>query len=470
MVYRYNQTSIYGITNPEPIIYGDGWIYGAIVPVQQVAVPKNVYVLHERDYNIISWENSGDTDMRAYVVYKSKTYGHSDEYIIAEISSKDKDGKTQTCYIDYLTDSELDTQYYYSVAAVDANGSPSFKSEWNADISKDVSYQQYAYLYTDGATQTYWNTLDLYKQLGNFDTDRNVVPFRDIGVDYIEKNGAVEEVRKNCNYLYATLLTLTDEQKSNFDRLEYKLFMDNTEIAYNKPNITSSIHIFKSDSQNLLNNLSINKDTFLNYFLSSNDYGEYSKIFTYISRIENPDNTLRILNIDRKVFFNKILEVNNNELPLTNSGDPNVVFIYNNGFWDLNIPANNNYISNINLKDYGISYSTYSVPVQDTTIEIHEYWTLDNETVYVNSIYDSINNTVELKDSSLQSYGITYNYNILNNSTEFTIEFARKAFIYFRVPYIYNSKILQTYITECGITGNITNRIINTIYIYSSII
>lgn len=469
MTNRYDQTSIYGITNPEPIIYGDGWIYGAVIPTQKVAIPKNVYVLHERDYNIISWENSSDDDMSAYIIYKSKTYGHADAYIIAKVDSKDTNGKTQTCYIDYLTDTELDTQYYYAVAAVNNVGLPSFKSEWNADINQDISFSQYAYLYTDGATQTYWNTLDLYKQLGNFDTDRNIVPFRDLGVNYTEKNGNRIEVKKDCNYLYATLLNLTDEQKENFSNLEYTLFMDDAKIVYNnsevsnKPSITTSVYAYESDKFKLLNNLTINKIDFINYFMEDNEYYEDSKIFKYVSKIENSDNTLRVLNINRETFFNKLLEVNNQDLPLANNGNPNIIFTYTGEGWDLNIPVNNVRLSNVNLKDYGITYSTYSTPDTGTMIEISEYWELDNpsesESKYINSIYDPGTNAISLKDSNLKSYGIQYKYNILRNDVSFVVDFSKKVFVYFRVPYIYNSKILQTYIKETGVTGNILNKI-----------
>lgn len=468
MTYRYDQTSIYGITNPEPILYGDNWFYGSIIPTQKVSIPKNVYVLHERDYNIISWENSSDTDMFAYIVFKSKTYGHNDAEIIARINSKDVNGKTQTCYIDYLTDTELDTQYYYSIAAIDASGFSSFQSEWAADINQDISFSQYSYLYTDGMTQTYWNILDLYKQLGNFDTDRNVIPFRDIGVNYIQQkdnegNTVNVQVKKDCNYLYATLLNLTDDQKNNYSNLEYTLFIDETKIASNKPNITSSVYSYENDNFELLKNLIVNKDVFISYFMNTNDYGEDTRIFNYISKIENPDNTLRVLNINRESFFNKILEVNNNELPLSNNGDPNIIFTYNGESWDLNLPATNTRINSINIKDYGITYSTYSEPVSGTTILISEYWELENadesEYKYINSIYDQEHNIIKLEDVNSNSYGISYKYNILKNNISFTVDYSKKVFVYFRVPYIYNSKILQTYIKETGVTGNVLNKI-----------
>lgn len=473
MTYRYNTTSIYGITTPEPIKYGDGWIYGAVVPNQSVAVPTNVYVLHEYDYNIISWENSGTADVTKYVIYKSNTYGHNDAIVIAVIDALDTNGKIQTCYIDYLTDAEIGNQYYYSVQAVNNLGEYSFKSEWNADINQVISNIQYSYLYTDNMTQTYWNTLDLYKQLGNFDTDRNVIPFRDLGVEYKEKNGVRVEEKKNCNYLYATILSLNDTQASQFNNLNYSLYMDDVLIATNKPNITTAVYVEKTDESNRLQDLAIEKDTFISYFMTDTEYGEDLRTFTYVSKIENPDGKLRVLAIDREKFFKKILVDTQNILPSPNNGDPNIYFDYigkinNVDTWTLNIPANNIVVNNVNVEDYGITYSSYSTPVVGNTttrINVSEYWKIDSnveeEIEYVKSDYKVNLGKIALYDTSTDNkfYGITYNYNILENGVSFTVDFNKKSFVYFRVPYIYNSKILKTYIIETGVTGNTLNRI-----------
>ena len=474
MTYRYNQTSIYGLTEPEKIIYGDGWIYGAVLPTANVAVPKNVYVLHEKDYNIISWEISEKENIAAYIVYKSKTYGHNDATIIAEVTAKDNTENIQTCYIDYLSEEELDVQYYYSIEAINSAGFKSYKSQWQADINQDTSFAQYSYLYTDGMTQTYWNMLDLYKHLGNFDTDRNVIPFRDLGVEYKEENGVRVEEKKDCKYLYATLLNLTEEQKTNFSNLNYKLYIDNTEISSNKPNIVTSVYSYETDNYNLLKNLTVNKNTFIPYFMQSQsenydlDYGSNTITFNYISKMINEDETLRVLNIDRNKLFKKILEINDGKLPTSNNGNANIVFNYNGkindvDMWSLHISGNDTEQTDQNVNDYGISYSVYSKPIAGVTkIEIFEYWEYvkDDDTNYANTIFNKNDNTIlHLQDLNENDLGVRYTFNILRNNVSFVVDAHRLAFVYFRVPYIYNSKILQTYIKETGITGNTFNRI-----------
>lgn len=488
MTNHFDQIAYYG--NLDPLIkYGDAWLYGASVPKGDVSVPTDLYVIHEKDYNIISWKNSASEDMSGYYVYRSSTYGHSDIVRIAIVTSKDSDGNTQTCYIDYLTDSEVGKQYYYTVAAIDDLGYTSAHSDWNADINQDITYGQYSYLYTDATTQTYWNTLDLYKKLGNFDTDRNVVPFRDLGVFYKENpNGDVKEIKKDCNYIYATLLTLTDEQKrnNNFDQLEYTLFMDDKAISKNKPSILESAYAYESDTYKVLDLIHINKNIIISKF--DIDFGDEFRQFTYRSDIEadtsNTEGVISSLVIDREKFFNKYIEtvksLNNPE----NEPNPDTLlppstgleFLFNGVNWQVSI--NNHLIildgSNNNaLSDYGITYGTYSKIYVGNKIIVHEYWQLVDDSDIENPIYIPVNSSLDLKneevtlkDNVYDSYGISYRYNIINNNTTLNVELSRRAYIYFRVPYVYNSKLLQTYMKETGLTGDISNRITFKTYNY----
>lgn len=474
--YRFDQIAYYRNLDPL-ILYGDSWIYGAVTPIGDVEVPTDVYVIHEKDYNIISWTNSAKDDMPAYYVYRSSTYGHADIQRIAIVTSKDSNGNTQTCYIDYLTDNEMNIQYYYTIAAVNDIGYTSAHSEWNADINQDITYGQYAYLYTDGTTQTYWNTLDLYKQLGNFDTDRNIVPFRDLGVFYGEKpNGTRYEIKKDCNYLYATLLNLTDEQKENYNNLEYKLFMDNSEIAKNKPNILESAYVYEEDSFNILDLLNVDKNIIIPKF--DIEFDDELKQFVYHSSITSDNSQsggiISNLAIDREKFFKQYLKVTS--AMHEESEDPNpdtllppntgVEFVYNNRYWQVNINGAVIELDNENdhgtLADYGITYSTFSVVNPNIKIIVNEYWQLlndDDTYTKINSSLDLKSNIVTLKDTNLESYGITYRYNLITNNTTINAELSRKVYTYFRLPYIYNSKLLQTYIVESGVTGKILNRI-----------
>lgn len=479
MTNHFNQISYYRNTNPL-ILYGDAWLYGAIVPKGDVAVPKNLYVVHEKDYNIISWENSYSQDMAGYYVYRSSTYGHTDITTIAFINAKNADGKTQTCYIDYLTDSELDKQYFYTVAAINDSGYASAHSEWNADINQDITYSNYAYLYTDGTTQTYWNTLDLYKKLGNFDTDRNIVPYRDLGILYGENaNGERYEIKKDCNYLYATLLNLTEDQQSDYDNLEYTLFMDGKEIAKNKPNILKSVYVYEADNFNLLDIINTNNET-KEILISKFNIGFDDDIrqFVYRSDIEidteSSGSNISSLVINRNLFFQQYLKVtssveNPNPDTLLPPNTP-IEFLFNGTNWTVTINGSTIILDGEDdhgkLDDYGITYGTYSQVFAGAKILVYEYWQYVDDTnpedvayIPIKSSLDLNRNIVELKDDSLNSYGIFYRYNILNDNTTINVELSKKVFVYFRLPYIFNSKILQTYIVETGVTGNTFNRI-----------
>ena len=480
MINHFDQTSYYG--NLDPLIqYGDSWIYGASVPKGDVAVPTNLYVIHEKDYNIISWTNSAKEDMSGYYVYRSSTYGHADITRIAIVTSKDADGNTQTCYIDYLTDTEIGNQYYYTVAAVNDLGYTSAHSDWNADINQDITYSQYSYLYTDSTTQTYWNTLDLYKKLGNFDTDRNIVPFRDLGIVYQEQpNGDVKEIKKDCGYIYATLLTLTDDQKSeeNFEQLEYTLFMDENIIAKNKPSILQSAYAYESDSYKALDLIHINKDVIISKF--NIEFDDEVRQFVYHSDIEadttNSGGTISSLVIDREKFFNKYLLKTKSLSNPDSTPNPDtllppstgVEFLFNGVNWQVSINNNLIVLDGVtdSLDSYGITYGTYSDVRAGAKIIVHEYWQLVDDSDIENPIYipissslDLANESVTLKDSSYDSYGISYRYNIIPKNTTLNVELSRKAYIYFRLPYVYNSKLLQTYIKETGLTGNVSNKI-----------
>lgn len=360
--------------NLDPLIlYGDTWLYGAALPVSNIGVPKDVYVLHEKNYNIISWKNSSTADMAGYYVYRSTTIGHSDAKTIAIVLDKDSDGKVQTCYVDYLLDDELNTQYYYAVASINSVNFTSLRSEWAADMMINNSYEQIKYLYTNQTTQTYWSIIDLYRQLGNIDTDRNIIPYRTKDSNYVQQmvpdnytrlyvegeieidpghvnpndniqpgyiiNSDAEEqlvpqnvtTRVSCDYLYVTSLIDTTPKT-------YTLYMDDVAVASNVSSIATTVEIEESDEFGNLKNLSIDK-------------------FLFSEKIE---------------------------------GAGTYIFYWN---------------------------------------DINNYWQYNNNEV------------------NLSEFGITFNgtpqkYNVISVNYNLT------GFVYFRVPYVYNSKFLQTYIME----------------------
>lgn len=376
MTNHFNDISYYRNLDPL-ILYGDTWLYGAVLPTANVGIPKDVYVLHEKNYNIISWKNSANVDMKGYYVYRSTTIGHNDATLIAIVLDKDKDGNTQTCYVDYLLDNELDTQYYYAVASLNSANFFSFLSKWSADMLLDNSYTQTKYLYTDQLTQSYWTIIDLYKQLGNIDTDRNIVPYRDRGVTYSQKmvssdypnlylqgQVAIEDgylnpkneiqpgyiytidteapltpkniaTKVNCNYLYVTPL-------KDIEQKTYTLYMDNIAIASNVSSKSIAATIYENDNINNLRNLSVNKLTFSTQVTGTGVYDFYwNSVYNYWQTINGEE------------------------------------------------------IEQVNLETFGITFE-----------------------------------------------GTPQEHNVIS------VDFNLIGFVYFRVPYIYNSKILQTYITE----------------------
>jgi len=370
MTNHFNDISYYRNLDPL-ILYGDTWLYGAALPTNNIGVPQRVYVLHERNYNIISWENPSSADMKGYYVYRSKTIGHADAKLVAMIFDKDENGRTQTCYIDYLLDDEIDTQFYYSVSSMNSSNFFSLHSDWAADMLIDNSFTQTKYLYTDQLTQTYWSIIDLYKQLGNIDTDRNIVPFRDKGsiytqemvsADYpslyLEGQLAIEQghlnpnnnvqqgyiyldgvetplepknvqVKVDCNYLYVTPVNDPTSKK-------YTLYMDNVKISSNVSGKSITAEIFENDDIGNLTNLSVDKVTFSSQVSGTGIYDFY---------------------------WNSL-----------------------NNYWQYGDEE-------VNLEEFGISYE-----------------------------------------------GTPEEHNVIS------VDFSLVGFVYFRVPYIYNSKVLQTYV------------------------
>lgn len=284
--------------NLDPLIlYGDTWLYGAALPNANIGVPTDVYVLHEKNYNIISWKNSVENGIIGYYVYRSTTIGHGDAKTIAVILERDSIGEPHTCYVDYLLNEEVGQQYYYAVASISTGDFVSFRSNWAADINLDNSFTSTKYLYTNQLTQSYWTIIDLYKQLGNIDTDRNIVPFRDLGNTYVQtvtdvgypemflknelsideghlnNNSTIEPgylgsesnrfsllaknipVKVNCNYLYLTTLPIDDIKT-------YTFYMDNIPIVSNISAITSTAVIYEDDSNANLSLLEVDKVTF----------------------------------------------------------------------------------------------------------------------------------------------------------------------------------------------------------------
>lgn len=472
MTNHYNETSYY--RNTDPLIqYGDSWIYGAALPSAGVAIPTNVYVLHEKNYNIISWTNPAENDMKAYMIQRSKTYGHADASTIAIVDTKDLNGKVQTCYIDYLTENEETTQYYYSVIAVDNTNYRSLNSDWNADINLTQSFTSYKYLYTDQMTQTYWNTLDLLKKLGNFDTDRNVIPYRDLGNDYKQvKNplGTFDNVavKKDCNYLYATLLTLNDDQKAEYANgtLTYKLYMDETLMASNVPQTVLSANITETSEPKSVNGLVLNKELFSEAV--DLDLGEESnKEFTYNSSIEvrnDPNGNITNLKIDRLKFLSKYFESNNyTEGDITYNIFPNnpIVFYYDGPIykkWHYGGPSGDV----VTLSDWGIKYELRyaTLPNTSTVILVSEYWKNVTDDVNLSAELNTSTNVVTLYTTVIpkENYGISYLFDLTDNKTTLVIDYSKQAYIYFRVPYIYNSKLLQTYIID-NVSGKKVNNI-----------
>lgn len=472
MTNHYNETSYYRNTNPL-IQYGDSWIYGAALPSAGVAIPTNVYVLHEKNYNIISWTNPAENDMKAYMIQRSKTYGHADATTIAIVDTKDLNGKVQTCYIDYLTENEETTQYYYSVIAVDNTNYRSLNSDWNADINLTQSFTSYKYLYTDQMTQTYWNTLDLLKKLGNFDTDRNVIPYRDLGNDYKQvKNplGTFDNVavKKDCNYLYATLLTLNDDQKAEYANgtLTYKLYMDETLMASNVPQTVLSANIAETSEPKSVNGIVLNKELFSKAV--DLDLGEESsKEFIYNSSIEvrnDPNGNITNLKIDRLKFLNKYFESNNyTEGDITYNIFPNnpIVFYYDGPIykkWHYGGPSGDV----VTLSDWGIKYELRyaTLPNTSTVILVSEYWKNVTDDVNLSAELNTSTNVVILYTTVIpkESYGISYLFDLIDNKTTLVVDYSKQAYIYFRVPYIYDSKLLQTYIID-NVSGKKVNNI-----------
>lgn len=372
MTNHFNDISYYRNLDPL-ILYGDSWLYGAALPVSNISVPKNVFVLHERNYNIISWKNSAETDMKGYYIYRSKSIGHNDITLIAIVLDKDVDGKTQTCYVDYLLDEEIDTQYYYAIVALNNANFPSLLSQWTTDVLIENSYSQIKYLYTDQLTQSYWSIIDLYKQLGNIDTDRNIVPYRDRGYVYTQQmvpseypslylqgqvaietgflnpNDNIQQgyvittdsetalvpkniaTKVNCNYLYVTTL-------NSIESKTYELYMDTVKISSNKSGKTIAATAYENDTNNNLRNVHVDK-------------------FTFSTKVDGTG-----------------------------------VYDF---YWN----------------------------------SIYNYWQYENGEV------------------NLNEFGITFEGEPQEHNV-ISVDFSIIGFVYFRVPYIYNSKILQTYITE----------------------
>lgn len=370
MTTHFKDTAYYRNLNPL-ILYGDTWLYGAALPSANIGIPTGVYVLHEKEYNIISWDNPTSSDIVGYYIYRSSTIGHTDIKPLATILDTDSNGNTNTCYVDYLLDSELDTQYYYAVASINSADYVSFISEWAADISIENSFTSRKYLYTNQLTQSYWTIVDLYKRLSNIDTDRNIIPFRDRGNTYkqvytdtgfpnmyLRGELAVEDgylnnqgnaevgyltegsdssrlipknvpVKIDCNYLYCTLLPTNDKKK-------YTFYMDDIPLTSNISSTTVTAYIYESDDLGNLSNLLVDKTAFSSKVSSSGTYNFY---------------------------------------------------------WN----------------------------------DVYNYWQTETEEV------------------NLEEFGITYTgtpeaHNVIS------VDFSIVGYVYFRVPYIYNSKILQTYI------------------------
>ena len=370
MTTHFKDTAYYRNLDPL-ILYGDTWLYGAALPSANIGIPSNVFVLHEKDYNIISWKNSSGSDIVGYRIYRSTTISHVDLQELAIVLNTDNDGNVQTCYVDYLLDSELNTQYYYAVASINSADYTSFLSEWTADINIDNSFTSRKYLYTDQLTQSYWTIIDLYKKLGNIDTDRNIIPFRDLGNTYkqvytdvgypnmylrtelsaedgyLKNKSEVEAgylteggdnsrlvpknvpVKIDCNYLYCTLLPDNTIKK-------YTFYMDDVPIASNLSSTTIGATIYENDDINNLSNLKV----------------------------------------DKVIFSSKV------------SGSGTYNFYWN---------------------------------------DIYHYW------------------QNELEEVNLEDFGITYTGTPASHNV-ISVDFSVMGYAYFRVPYIYDSKILQTYI------------------------
>lgn len=368
--------------NLDPLIqYGDTWLYGAALPNTNVVVPTDVYVLHERHYNIISWKVSVTSGIKGYYVYRSKTIGHTDAKLVAMIFDKDSSGEIYTCYVDYLLDSEIDTQYYYAVMSMNEANYFSLFSNWAADINLDNSFTSPKYLYTDQLTQSYWSIIDLYKTLGNIDTDRNIIPYRDRGNTYVQVQDsgshpdmylkgelAVEQgnlnnkgtivpgylrsevgespleiknvpVKVDCNYLYVTPLQ-DDTTKT------YTFYMDDIPIVKNQSSITVTALAYEDDDNNNLSDLTV----------------------------------------DKVVFSSKV----------TDSG-------------------------------------TYSFYWND----IYNYWQTETE-------------QVDLNEFGITFKGTPTSHNVIS------VDYNKVGYVYFRIPYIYNSKVLQTYIKSSD--GEVYNK------------
>lgn len=246
--------------------YGSGERYGVAVPTAFPPAPTGLYIIAEKEYNVLSWKASIDTAVQSYIIYRSENINHTDAAVIATITEKDVSGNVHTCWIDYLNADEQGKQFYYAVRTVNTLFISSKVSEWSADILQENSYTNKKYFYTNQTNSTYYSILDLYRTLGNIDVERNVLPLRDLGTSvtqscvtdypsmYIDtaamtapEAGYIIEaapvpgylnpetpvctittsiVKNDCNYLYAVLMPTSGRNK-------YTLYINKIPVASN---------------------------------------------------------------------------------------------------------------------------------------------------------------------------------------------------------------------------------------------
>jgi hypothetical protein len=82
--------------------YGSGERYGVAVPTAFPPAPTGLYIIAEKEYNVLSWKASIDTAVQSYIIYRSENINHTDAAVIATITEKDVSGNVHTCWIDYL--------------------------------------------------------------------------------------------------------------------------------------------------------------------------------------------------------------------------------------------------------------------------------------------------------------------------------------------------------------------------------
>lgn len=180
--------------------------YGAGQPADIPATPTGFYVIREKDYYILKWNadalliNGGAQYPSNYTIHRSDSISHHVTEQIASISTLDKDGLVDTCYVDAAIDPTK--TYTYRISALNNDGYASVPTDWKTDflMHSDNRYFNTG-IYTDQKMQPYYSALFSLAELDVFDTEPNVLPLKRI---YTNKGGATSERNE---YLYCVRIS-----------------------------------------------------------------------------------------------------------------------------------------------------------------------------------------------------------------------------------------------------------------------